>query len=191
MNVTRQWSNMSILYNVHVVASRTDSALTEAIDVMTPSDFALYSLIRAKGPLSPREISQRHGTPPSSVSAALQRYEASGHVRRLPHPTDARTFLIELTEAGTDTHGEARSQFMDVLKPLTTELGSDLDTVRFALRRLASALATLEGLDDYGDLANEDNPHAGALDYHGPALTGDEQQSVRDHIDYLLWRRAR
>ena len=183
---------MSILYNVHVIASRTDSALASTLEDMSPQDFALYSLIKAKGPLSPREMSQRHGTPPSSISAAIQRLEGTDHIRRLPHPTDARTFLVELTPPGSVAHANALAQFMEVLNPLIDELGSDLDTVRFALRRLASALAILDGLEDDGAIDNSaEGPSRSAIDYHGPALSTGEQQSVRDHIDYLLWRRTR
>ena len=185
-------ADLSILYNVHVIASRTDAALAEALKDMSPQDFALYSLIRVQGPLSPRDISLRHGTPASSVSAALHRIETAGHLQRRSHPSDNRTFLVELTKEGTVAHTAAREQFMAVLDPLTAALGPDLPTVRFALRRLASALAAMDGLDDNGaiDMSPAIGP-TGPIDYHGPALTDDEQRPVRDHIDYLLWRRER
>lgn len=44
---------------------------------------------------------------PASVTNAIDRLETQGYVRRVPHPTDRRTTLAEITEAGRTVAGRA------------------------------------------------------------------------------------
>lgn len=44
---------------------------------------------------------------PTTVTSAVDRLEAQGLVRRQPHPTNRRTTLTEITEAGLRTAAEA------------------------------------------------------------------------------------
>ncbi len=182
---------MSILYNVHVIAARTDQLLSSAISEMSSGDFALYSLLKTLGPLTPGEISRRHGSAPSSTSVSLQRLEEAGHIRRTPHPTDSRTFFVTLTELGEEAHEKARTQFMDVLRPLLENLGGDVDTIRWALRRLAGALADLQGLTEIEGVPALPGPTPNRIDYDGLPLTAAEERTVREQIDFLRWRRDR
>lgn len=181
---------MSILYNVHVIAARTDQLMSSAISEMSPQDFALYSLLKTLGPLTPGDISRRHGSAPSSTTVSLQRLEETGHVRRSPHPTDSRTFYVALTELGEEAHAKARAQFMDVLRPLLEVLGSDVDTVRWALRRLAAALAEIQGLPDAEAVPALPGPTPNRVDYEGEPLTPAEERTVRQQIEFLRWRRS-
>ena len=44
---------------------------------------------------------------PTSVTNTVDRLEASGHVRREPHPTDGRAVLVVLTDSGRALSEEA------------------------------------------------------------------------------------
>ena len=50
------------------------------------------------------EVLQVHVT---SVTHAIRRLEADGLVRRLPHPTDGRTTLVQITDLGRSTVEDA------------------------------------------------------------------------------------
>src|SRR5437868_10487172 len=63
-------------------------------------DYGLYSAIGIWAPITPTELAGRVGMRPTTLSSALRRLERRGHVRRGPNPTDGRSYLVELTEAG-------------------------------------------------------------------------------------------
>jgi DNA-binding MarR family transcriptional regulator len=51
-------------------------------------------------PLPPNKIAERLIISRASVTSLLDSLERRGYVRRVPHSTDRRMLLIELTEAG-------------------------------------------------------------------------------------------
>ena len=57
--------------------------------------------------------------PPATVTNVIDRLEADGLVRRVPHPTDARTTLAEITEQGRTVAQAATLELNDeVYRPL-------------------------------------------------------------------------
>jgi len=59
-------------------------------------------------------MGQRLMIHPASVTNIIDRLEAQGLVRRSPHPTDGRTTLAEITEAGRALALEATTAVNDV-----------------------------------------------------------------------------
>ena len=53
-----------------------------------------------RGSLPMRLMGERLQLHPTSITNIVDRLESDGLARRLPHPTDRRTTLVELTEAG-------------------------------------------------------------------------------------------
>ena len=69
--------------------------------------FARYELLTLlsftrSGRMPMASASQRLQVHPTSVTNTVDRLEASGHVRREPHPDDGRATLIVLTDTGRD-----------------------------------------------------------------------------------------
>jgi DNA-binding MarR family transcriptional regulator len=69
--------------------------------------FARYELLMLlyfsrAGSLPMAKIGERLQVHPTSVTNAVDRLEAAGLVRRTAHPTDRRTTLVELLEAGRE-----------------------------------------------------------------------------------------
>lgn len=69
--------------------------------------FARYELLTLlfftrTGALPLSRIGSRLQVHPASITNAVDRCEAQGLVRRVPHPTDRRTTLAELTPAGRE-----------------------------------------------------------------------------------------
>jgi DNA-binding MarR family transcriptional regulator len=78
-------------------------------EALRPHDltFARYELITLlyftkAGALPLSRIGLRLQVHPASVTNAVDRCEAQGLVRRIPHPSDRRATLAELTPAGRD-----------------------------------------------------------------------------------------
>ena len=78
-------------------------------EVLRPHDlsFARYELLTLlhfsrSGSMPLARIGARLQVHPASITNAVDRCEAQGLVRRLPHPSDRRTTLAELTPAGRD-----------------------------------------------------------------------------------------
>lgn len=62
--------------------------------------------------------------PPATVTNVIDRLEADGLVRRVPHPTDARTTLAEITDSGRVAAGEATAELNEeVYRPLALDDG--------------------------------------------------------------------
>ncbi|MGQ0839829.1 MarR family winged helix-turn-helix transcriptional regulator [Actinokineospora sp.] len=69
---------------------------------------ALVLLTFAKtGSLPMRVMGERLQLHPTSVTNIVDRLEADGLVKRTPHPTDRRTTLTEITEAGRERRAQA------------------------------------------------------------------------------------
>lgn len=69
--------------------------------------FARYELLRLlaftrSGRLPMAKAGARLQVHPTSVTNAVDRLEAAGLARRLPHPTDRRTTLVDITPAGRE-----------------------------------------------------------------------------------------
>lgn len=107
------------------------------------SETAALSHLRLHDGLSPRELSDRLGLTPSTVTSLLDRLELVGFVRRTPHPTDRRMTTITLTEPGEQLL--ARSD--DWLSAAVGRIGGDaIPAVTAAMTLLAAGL---------GEQANE------------------------------------
>ena len=91
-------------------------------DVLRPFGltFARYELLMllhfsSRGSMPVKKASERLQVHPTSITNAVDRLEAAALVSRLPHPTDGRATLVEVTEAGrrlalAATEQEKRSQ---------------------------------------------------------------------------------
>jgi DNA-binding MarR family transcriptional regulator len=95
-------------------------------EVLRPHDltFARYELLTLlhfsrTGALPLSRIGARLQVHPASITNAVDRCEAQGLVRRVPHPSDRRATLAELTQAGRElvlkaTESMNREVFVDL-----------------------------------------------------------------------------
>jgi DNA-binding MarR family transcriptional regulator len=70
-----------------------------------PLTFARYELLMllhfsSRGSMPIKKASERLQVHPTSITNAVDRLEAASLVRRLPHPTDGRSSLVEVTDEG-------------------------------------------------------------------------------------------
>ena len=107
--------------------------------------FPRYELLRLlafsrSGSLPITKASERLQVHVTSVTHAIRRLEADGLVERVPHPTDGRTTLVQLTELGRSTVEDAtitlnKEVFADV--GMSDKQSADLVTAIETLRRNA------------------------------------------------------
>ena len=72
----------------------------------------------------------------TSVTHAIRRLEAHGLVTRLPHPTDVRTTLVQITDLG-------RSTVEDATVTLNNDVFADIGISDDESRTLAASIETL------------------------------------------------
>ncbi|GAA2065017.1 MarR family winged helix-turn-helix transcriptional regulator [Williamsia deligens] len=109
----------SVMRAHQILLARVESALR-------PFDlsFSRFELLRLlafsrRGSLPITKASVRLQVHVTSVTHAIRRLESAGLVRRVPHPTDGRTTLVEITDIGRSTVEEAtavlnRDVFADI-----------------------------------------------------------------------------
>lgn len=158
---------------------------------ITPSEYALYSLLRA-GPMTPSEVSRRSGLPATTVSKALQRVERRRHLSRKRNPKDGRSTTVALNAAGTRLHERGIDGLRRVIGRIDRELADDAEHVYFALVRLDDALRTITGVVTSPEerRARPASSWVTSVRYDGDPLTDEEEDLVRDYIDWVRWRRV-
>ncbi|WP_349828047.1 MarR family winged helix-turn-helix transcriptional regulator [Brevibacterium litoralis] len=96
-----------------------------------------------RGSLPMNKITRRLQVHATSTTNSVDRLEKAGLVARRPHPTDGRTTLIEITEAGRDLAAQATHA-------LNADVFSSPGLPADALDDLLSGLTDLRsGLDDH------------------------------------------
>ncbi|MFM1723983.1 MULTISPECIES: MarR family winged helix-turn-helix transcriptional regulator [Rhodococcus] len=92
----------SVVRAQQIMMARVDEALKPF--GLTFSRYELLTLLTftRSGALPMAKASARLQVHPTSVTNAVDRLETAGLVRRVPHPTDRRATLVEITEEGRD-----------------------------------------------------------------------------------------
>ncbi|MFC8531540.1 MarR family winged helix-turn-helix transcriptional regulator [Nocardia sp. NPDC057227] len=90
----------SLVRAQQIVMARVDEALKPS--GLTFSRYELLQLLSFSrtGAVPMAKASERLQVHPTSVTNTVDRLEAAGLVLRVPHPSDRRAILIEITEAG-------------------------------------------------------------------------------------------
>jgi DNA-binding MarR family transcriptional regulator len=103
----------------------------------------LLGTLHCKGPQIMSDISDDLGVTRRNVTALVDALEDESLVRRVPHPTDRRATVIELTERGEETANRMYSGYREAVPELFVDLSEDerhelirlLGSLREALRR--------------------------------------------------------
>jgi DNA-binding MarR family transcriptional regulator len=128
---------ISHLFQRDMARAFADTALSEA-------RMAVLWTVHHSGPVTQQVIATTLDLTARTVSAHVDSLEASGHVRRAPHPGDRRAHLVELTTEGaalmrrtTAEHAELSGMLREAVAPDDREaLERGLDAVAARLRDL-------------------------------------------------------
>ena len=115
--------------------------------------------------VTPGALSEHLGISTASTTKLLDRLTAGGHLRRLPHPSDRRSLVIEVTEetarAARETVGRMHARRFQVAAQLDAD---ERETVTRFLHRLAESTEPAEGRDGADDERSDGD--AGAAGPH-------------------------
>jgi DNA-binding MarR family transcriptional regulator len=142
----------NVLLQSFITGQLASELLRRELDAagMTPNQFGVQSVIGAFGPLTPTELAARLGMAQPTVSAWIKRLTDEGQIERRPHPTDGRSYLLEVTDAGRTALQAAVPHFGAALAKVEAALGDELDVAWEGGRRfeeaLRAALATRSNL---------------------------------------------
>lgn len=144
---------VNVLLSVWAVARSASDLLNPALAAsgLSADDFAIYSLLAKRGPLTPTELARLMAAPPTTVSSHVARFTRRGDVRKVPNPQDRRSYLIVLTPRGTSSHRRAAELYKPILRDVLAALGDDEPSVRSALARLRLVLDGARSHDTSAD----------------------------------------
>jgi DNA-binding MarR family transcriptional regulator len=139
-SVTATESAMNLVRTADMLVKRIAQVL-QPFDLTPASALALGILADAGTPLPPNQIADRLILSRATVTGLLDSLEKRGHVRRLPHATDRRMLLIELTETGRRVAHECRLVVHQNQKAWLAALSEqEQGQLIHALQRLQAAL---------------------------------------------------
>jgi DNA-binding MarR family transcriptional regulator len=134
----------SIMRVQQILLSATDGALRpHGLTFARYEALVLLSFAR-QGNLPMRVMGERLQLHPTSVTNIVDRLESDGLAKRSPHPSDRRTTLVSLTDAGAARMTEATKALTDIefgLVGLTDRQAQQLSELLERVRRAAGDFA--------------------------------------------------
>jgi DNA-binding MarR family transcriptional regulator len=112
-------------------------------DTPSATEMAVLGRIGRSGPMTPGQLAKAEHVQPPSMTKVIENLESRGMLRREPHPTDRRQYLVSRTEAAEAFIDESRKVRSAWLASHLAEL-SDAD--QHAIAAAAPALARLADL---------------------------------------------
>jgi DNA-binding MarR family transcriptional regulator len=131
-------ADVSLLFDFFVTSQRLRRVLSDALaDAgMRPDEYAVYSLLFEKGPLTATDMSELLGMPLSTVLDYMKAMTAAGHIVRTSHPFDGRAVQVSLNRSGIAAQKRANAHWDVVRKQIEDGLSIPIPRIRRALRAL-------------------------------------------------------
>jgi DNA-binding MarR family transcriptional regulator len=154
VTIARLWQNPCwFAFRFNYIALRYNIPLYGWIErtyrIPRPQFVVLYSL-GLRDRVTARDISISYGFPKTSLSRAVAALERRGLVTREPHPTDGRSFLLALTQAGRAIFDETLPSFVrlqeEMLSPLSHQ---ERETLSVLLARIVHRTFEWRSADDF------------------------------------------
>ena len=134
----------SIMRAQQVVLAAVDGALRPFGLTFARYEGLVLLLFSRRGVLPLGKMGQRLMIHPTSVTNIIDRLEGQGLVRRIPHPTDGRTTLAEITDDGRTLAKEATKAVNDVTFGLDCLDAEDLRQLIRITRKLRKRVGDFE-----------------------------------------------
>ena len=152
---------LSLLYQLFLAhqATRRFMRLALAGTNLSGEEYALYSYLFANGPRSLSQAARDLGWPITTLSTMLTPLIDGGQLRRIPHPRDRRSRLLDLTAAGRDRLEAAIPAFTAAYRALLRQLADDGVEVESLFASLDALKGSVGRINDL--LAAEASPDPG------------------------------
>ncbi len=131
-----------ILLQPFVVSQLVGAVIEHVVEgsAVSPYEYAVHSWIVVRGGGTPTEIARELGIAPTTLSATVARLVEKGQLRRVRHPSDGRSYVLQPTAAGWRSHLRNGKRLNEWIARVDEELGGDPEPVLEALRQLEQAL---------------------------------------------------
>ena len=131
-------AEISLLFDFFVTSQRLRRVLSDGLAEagMRPDEYAVYSLLFDKGPLTATEMTTFLGMPLSTVLDYVRAMTAVGHVVRTSHPFDGRALQLSLNRSGLAAFRRAHQQWEVVRRQIEEGLEMPIPAIRRALHAL-------------------------------------------------------
>ncbi|MBO0840673.1 MAG: MarR family transcriptional regulator [Sciscionella sp.] len=130
----------SVMRVQQILQSAVDGALKPHGLTFARYEALVLLYFSRRGSLPMRVMGQRLQLHPTSVTNIVDRLEADGLVKRVPHPSDRRTTLVEITEKGLRRREIATTAVTDIdfgMRGLTDDQLAQLTELLATIRRQA------------------------------------------------------
>ena len=148
---TRPTPELGLLFDLLRANERLSAMLRSALGStgLSPTGYAVTSLVEALGTTTPRELADMMGTRPSTLTAHLATLVDHGLLSRT-RGHDGRSVDLELTPEGTRVHEAAVREVRRVWRPVSRNV--DVAHARAVLAEVIAALDTAAGGASSGGL---------------------------------------
>lgn len=174
----------SVMRAQQIVLARVDGALREL-----GLNFARYEVLvllhfSRRGALPLGKMGERLMIHPTSVTNLVDRLEASGLVRRVPHPEDRRTTLAELTPRGRQLMEDATQRVTSVALGLSGLEDAELDQLTALLCKVRLGAGDFTGRDSgrAPRVSGDGSASAATSSTSGPRAAGTAGRSARGRV---------
>jgi DNA-binding transcriptional MerR regulator len=139
---------MGLLFDLFLARTRAEALLTLALRPvgLISGELALLHLIWLEGQFNAATLARLVGVAPSTLGGRLNRLLEQGLIRRRPDPSNARSWILELTPAGVDKAQASLGPTGALSEQLEEALaadGFDMEQVRDVVLGLSAALRSL------------------------------------------------
>jgi DNA-binding MarR family transcriptional regulator len=137
-----------LLLQPYVLAQLAGAIVDRAVSGsgVTASEYAVTSWLNVRGSATPSQLAHELGIPPTTLSSMLDRLVRKKQLRRVRHPDDGRSALLELTPRGKATILQNNERLRRMLQAVRTNLDDDPEEILETLRRLEDGFRrTLHG----------------------------------------------
>ncbi|MWB96947.1 MarR family winged helix-turn-helix transcriptional regulator [Agromyces seonyuensis] len=116
---------------------------------LTTARVRVLWVLAHRGPSAQHDLADALETSPRNVTGLVDALEAAGYVRRAPHPTDRRAYLVELTAVASEQMERMRVDHAELSAALLAAVPeSDRDALERGVAAIADRLETLVLADE-------------------------------------------
>lgn len=111
---------------------------------LTTARVHLLWMLQHAGPSTQQTLARLCEVSPRNITGLVDALEASGHVRRTPHPSDRRAVLVELTASASATMAQMQKEHTELNATLLAAVApEDRDAVERGITAIADHLESL------------------------------------------------
>jgi DNA-binding MarR family transcriptional regulator len=127
-----------LLLQPYVLAQLAGAIVDQAVSGsgVSAAEYAVTSWLNVRGGVTPSQLAHDLGIPPTTLSSMLDRLVRKKQLRRVRHPEDGRSTLLELTPRGKATIVQNNERLLRMLQAVRSNLDDDPEEILETLRRL-------------------------------------------------------